>query len=82
MTLGIGKSLDSDLKIRVGEEVVANAKKLMIQIKDGGKVEKGLKINMNAAGYPESLRRAFDGVTYFGNNEINTLNVILNISIA
>ena len=46
-------------------------------MKEGGKIEKGTKIEINPAGYPESLRKAMDGVTYFGTNEASPLSVIL-----
>jgi len=34
-----------------------------------------LKIELNAAGYPNSNRQAYDGVTFFGNDEFSSINV-------
>ena len=38
-------------------------------------MQKGLKIELNAAGYPDSLRGAFDGSTYFGNDDTGPAQV-------
>lgn len=34
-----------------------------------------MKIELNAAGYPESKRKAMDGITYFGTDEVSPLSV-------
>ena len=61
---------------KISEAIVLKAKKLTVQVKDGGKTEKGMIIELNAAGYLNSLRKAFDGITYFGTDETNLLSVI------
>lgn len=38
-------------------------------------MEKGTKIELNAAGYVDSARKAMDGITYFGTNEVSALSV-------
>lgn len=58
-------------KGKIGEDVIARGKKLTLQVKDGGKVEKGTKVELNAAGYIGSSRQAYDGVTFFGNENLN-----------
>eukprot|EP00826_Nyctotherus_ovalis_P043172 TRINITY_DN4518_c0_g4_i4.p2 TRINITY_DN4518_c0_g4~~TRINITY_DN4518_c0_g4_i4.p2 ORF type:complete len:178 (+),score=56.50 TRINITY_DN4518_c0_g4_i4:340-873(+) len=60
-----------DSKGKIGEDVIAKGKKLTLQVKDGGKVEKGTKVELNAAGYIGSNRQAYDGVTFFGNENLN-----------
>ena len=66
-----------EAKKEITEEIIGKAGKLTIQVfiflicqvKDGGKVPKETKIELNAAGYPDSIRKAFDGVTYFGTDK-------------
>lgn len=46
-----------------------------MQINEGGKVEKDTCIEINAAGYINSPRKANDGCVYFGTKE--TLNALV-----
>lgn len=46
-------------------------------MKDGGTVKKETKMDINAAGCLTSLRKEYDGVTYFGNNDAGGLIVII-----
>ncbi len=84
ITLGKTKSMNSDkLNNKITEDIIQKGKKLTLQVKEGGKVEKGMKIELNAAGYANSTRKAMDGVTYFGTDEVNPLSVLperINIS--
>jgi hypothetical protein len=70
------KLVEAVKKGELTEEVIKTADKLTIQVKDGGRVKQGTKIELNAAGCLTSLRKAFDGVTYFGTNEAGGLLVI------
>ena len=61
---------------RISEEVISRAKRVILEVKSGGKIEKGLKIELNAAGYKYSTRQAYDGVTFFGNEEFTLFSVL------
>ena len=66
VTVGNSHRSKSNKKEEVLEGIVDEAKRLMIKVINGEKEE---KIELNAAGYSDSLRKAFDGVTYFGNDK-------------
>ena len=44
---------------------------------DGGRVPKNTTIELNAAGYIDSIRKAFDGITYFGNKEKSNVSLLI-----